>query len=107
LRAGNGMRPDKKTITDEVWDDDRIRSFLASRPAQGNDHPDFGVLLNAYRGMRPDDFARFIGFYVGDRHDLNPRNENGQTFVEFIAPHRHAKAFIEILVQAGAQTTRS
>ena len=101
------MRPDKKTITDEVWDDDRIRSFLAPRAAQGADEPDFILLLNAYRGMRPDDFARFIAFYVGENHSLNPRNESGQTFVEFIAPHRHAKEFIEILRQAGAQTTHA
>jgi hypothetical protein len=99
------MRPDKKTITDEVWDDDRIRSFLAPRSAQGKDDPDFLLLLNAYRGMRPDDFVRFIGFYVSEQHSLNPRNEGGEAFIDFIAPHRHAKEFIEILVQAGAQTT--
>jgi hypothetical protein len=101
------MRPDKKTITDEVWDDDRIRSFLAPRAVQHGDEPDFVLLLNAYRGMRPDDFVRFIVFYVGESHSLNPRNEVGQTFVEFIAPHRHAKDFIEILVRAGAQTKRA
>ena len=91
------MRPDKKTITDEVWDDDRIRSFLVPRAAQGDDEPDFVLLLN----------ARFIVFYAGESHSLNPRNESGQTFVEFIAPHRHAKEFIEILVRAGVQTTHA
>ena len=102
-----GMRPDKKTITDEIWDDDRIRSFLVPRAALGGDEPDFVLLLNAYRGMRPDHFARFIAFYVGESHSLNPRNEEGQTFAEFIAPHRHAKEFIEILLRAGAQTTHA
>jgi len=96
------MRPDKKTITDEVWDDDRIRSFLSPRSAQGADDPDFVLLLNAYRGMRPDDFARFIRFYRDDRHNLNPTNEAGQSFIEFIRPHRHGKPFIEILVEARA-----
>lgn len=99
------MRPDKKTITDEVWDDDRIRSFLAPRSAQGADDPDFVLLLNAYRGMRPDDFVRFIRIYIDERHNLNPRNEAGQTFIEFIRPHRHAKEFIEILLSAGPQVT--
>src|SRR5262249_12478226 len=101
------MRPDKKTITDEVWDDDRIRSFLVPRAAQGGDEPDFVMLLHAYRGMRPDDCARFIAFYSSEAHNLNPRNEDGRTFIEFISPHRHAKEFIEILVRAGAAAART
>jgi hypothetical protein len=96
------MRPDKKTITDEVWDDARVRSFLAPRAPQGGDDPDFVLLLNAYRSMRPEDFARFVDFYREAGHDLNPRNESGQRFIEFITPHRHAAAFIDILVRAGA-----
>jgi len=100
------MRPDKKTITDEIWDDERIRSFLAPRSAQGGDDPDFVTLLSAYRGMRPGDFARFVAFYTDTRRELNPHNAAGQTFIEFIAPHRHAKEFIDILVEAGAQTTQ-
>ena len=101
------MRPDKKTITDEVWDDDRIRSFLVPRTPQGGDDPDFLTLLNAYRGMRPDDFARFMRFYKDARRCLNPRNEAGQTFIEHIAPHRHAKEFIDILLAAGASVQRT
>jgi hypothetical protein len=52
--------------------------------------------------MRPEDFARFVDFYREAGHDLNPRNESGQRFIEFITPHRHAAAFIDILVRAGA-----
>ena len=98
------MRPDKKTITDEVWDDERIRSFLSPRSAQGGDDPDFVLLLNAYRGMRPDDFARFVRFYRDERHDLNPKNEAGQSFISFISPHRHSRLFVDILIDAGAVT---
>jgi hypothetical protein len=104
---GLPMRPDKKIITDEVWDDARVRSFLAPKPAQGGDTPDFGLLLNAYRAMRVEDFARFVRFFVEDRHDLNAPNEGGQTFVEFIATHRHGKAFAEVMSVAGAQPPRA
>jgi hypothetical protein len=97
------MRPDKKIITDEVWDDQRVRSFLVSRTPQGGDDPDYLLLLNAYRGMRVDDFARFIRFYCDEQHDLNAKNENGQHFVEFIATHRHGKPFIEVMMSAGAR----
>jgi hypothetical protein len=97
------MRPDKKIITDEVWDDERVRSFLLPRTPLGSDDPDYTLLLNAYRGMRVDDFARFVRFYHDARHDLNAKNEDGQRFIEFIATHRHGKPFIEVLIAAGAQ----
>jgi hypothetical protein len=97
------MRPDKKSITDEIWDDERVRSFLAPQPRQGGDAADFTLLLNAYRGMRPDDFSRFIGFFCQDGHDLDARNEAGQTLIDFILPHRHAKPFIDVMVVAGAR----
>jgi hypothetical protein len=96
------MRPDKKIITDEVWDDERVRGFLSPRSPQGGDHPDFVLLVNAYRGMRVDDFARFIRFYREDQHDLDARNELGQSFVEFIARHRHGREFVEVMLAAGA-----
>jgi hypothetical protein len=101
------MRPDKKIITDEVWDDERVKSFLWPRPPQGGDSPDFVLLLNAYRAMRVDDFARFIRFFVEDRHDLNAPNEAGQTFVELIATHRHGKPFAELMLVAGARSPRA
>ena len=96
------MRPDKKIITDEVWDDERVRGFLSPRSPQGGDNPDFVLLVNAYRGMRVEDFARFIRFYREAQHDLNARNELGQSFVEFIARHRHGRAFVEVMLAAGA-----
>ncbi len=101
------MRPDKKIITDEVWDDERVRSFLVPKSAQGGDTADFVLLLNAYRAMRVDDFARFIRFFVEDRHDLDASNERGQRFVEVIASHRHGKPFAEIMCAAGARSAQT
>jgi hypothetical protein len=105
--ASSPMRPDKKIITDEVWDDARVRGFLAPKTPQGADAPDFLVLLGAYRAMRVDDFARFIRFCVEEKHDLNATNEGGQTFVEVIATHRHGKPFAEIMSAAGARSART
>ena len=96
------MRPDKKIITDEVWDDARVQSFLSARTTPYGDDPDFALLLNAYRGMRVDDFARFIQFYCDTDHDLNATNTRGQSFIEFISNHRHGKPFAEIMIAAGA-----
>ena len=101
------MRPDKKIITDEVWDDERVRGFLAPRSAQGGDAPDFVLLLNAYRAMRVDDFARFVRFFADAQHDLDAVNEGGQRIVDIIATHRHGKPFIEIMYAAGARSSKT
>jgi hypothetical protein len=101
------MRPDKKIITDEVWDDARVRSFLTPQMPQGGDDADFTLLVNAYRGMRIDDFARFVGFFLEARHRLDAQNELGQTFVEFIASHRHGKPFVDVAIAGGARPPRN
>jgi len=98
------MRPDKKIITDEVWDDARVQSFLAAHTTPYGDDRDFALLLNAYRGMRVDDFARFIRFYCDAKHDLNASNNRGQRFIELISNHRHGAPFVEIMIAAGAIT---
>jgi hypothetical protein len=93
-------RPDKPKVVDEVWDDDRVKSFLHADA----DVPcvDFYVLLKAYQGMRAHDFERFTGFFVEAGRDLDARNEQGQTLVTVITQHRHARPFIESLLAAGA-----
>ena len=101
------MRPDKKIITDEVWDDERVRSFLTPHAAQGRDDPDFTLLVNAYRGMRIDDFVRFVRFFGDAHHRLDAESESGETFVEFIARHRHGKPFVDAVIAAGARPARS
>jgi hypothetical protein len=97
------MRADKQKVTDEVWDDDRVKSFLEPRLAVGKDSADFTLLLHAYQGMRPGDFDRFIAFFTADGHDLNATNEQGETFVDYVARHRKATPFVEVMVAAGAR----
>jgi hypothetical protein len=97
------MRPDKKKVTDEVWDDARVREFLHRRPYPGHDHPDFVLLLNAYRGMRAEDFERFARFFVEDGHDFDARNEDGETFMEFVSGHHQAQPFLEIIAAVRAR----
>ena len=96
------MRPDKEKITDEVWDDDRIESFL-NKSAMGEETSrDFSALLNAYRGMRPGDFERFVTRFIAVGRDLDAQSNAGQTLLAFIADHRHGDDFREILQRHGA-----
>ena len=96
------MRKDKQKVHDEIWDDDRVRGFLAkSVPTQaGTPFPgdgDFYVLRHAYQNMRPGDFARFLRFYTAQGRNPQARDGKGRTLAEAIASHTGAAPFIELL----------
>jgi len=97
------MRADKQKVTDEVWDDERVKSFLNPRSTIAGDSADFTLLLMAYQGMRPADFDRFIAFFVADNHDLNATNEHNETFIDYVATHRNAAPFVATMITAGAR----
>jgi hypothetical protein len=90
------MRPDKAKVVDEIWDDARIASFL-DKPPMGAEPGEFSILLNAYRSMRVEDFARFIELYIDRGGDVNARNRQGNTLLEDIEGHGKAAPFREIL----------
>ena len=96
------MRPDKQKVIDEVWDDERIESFLAKSPMGDEENLDYSVLLNAYRSMRPGDFERFIDRFTALGRDLNAKSNEGQTLLALIADHRHGEPFRKILERKGA-----
>lgn len=85
--------PTQPQVTDEVWDDARIKSFLQIEP-YGDTSADFHVLLKAYRGMRPDDFERFLVFFVEANRDLDATDEQGRTLWQVIENHRHSAPFL-------------
>jgi hypothetical protein len=98
------MRPDKQKVIDEVWDDERVKSFLARQPPVGVTATDFALLLTAYQSMRAGDFERFLGLFVAAGHNLDATNDEGLSFVDYISSHRHATPFIDALTKAGAAT---
>lgn len=98
----NFMRPDKEKVIDEVFDDERIRSFLDKAPMGGEPDVDFSALLYAYRSMRPGDFARFVEFFLEAGRNLQARSRDQQTLADIIREHRHGEPFLDILKQYGA-----
>jgi hypothetical protein len=94
------MRPDKAKVVDEIWDDARIDSFL-DKGAMGSEPAEFSILLNAYRSMRAEDFARFIDKFTARGGNVNAQDKRGRTLLETIANHDKAAAFKEILANRG------
>ena len=91
---------DKPKVVDEIWDDARVRQFLQVQPPHGVDR-DFHRLLMAYRGMRADDFARFLDFFLEDGGDLHARDPSGRRVHDVIARHRLGGPFLAHLEAAG------
>jgi len=96
------MRPDKEKVVDEIWDDERVRSFLDKPPLGAEPSKDFSALLYAYRSMRPMDFSRFVDMFLEAGRDLTATNRHDKTLADVIRPHRHAQPFIDILKRHGA-----
>lgn len=96
------MKKDKQKIIDEVWTEERVRSFLQLQPAPGFD-ADFHRLRRAYQSMRADDFRLFLAMFKEAGMDINAQNPQGKTLLEEIAAHRHAGEFVEAIREAGAQ----
>ncbi|MFK8021060.1 MAG: PA4642 family protein [Pseudomonadales bacterium] len=97
------MRKDKEKVLDEVWTEDRVRSFLNYSPTAGTD-ADFHVLLKAYQSMRPSDFEIFLRFFLAEERNINAANPDGQTVLEIVGEHRHGTEFAQLLADHGAKS---
>ncbi len=90
------MRKDKKQVIGDEIGDESIKLFLQPEPADDTP-PSLHKLIKAYRGLRIDDFERFLGFFVAAGYDLDARNSKGQSFVDLIADQRQARPYIELI----------
>ncbi len=95
------MRPDKKTVVDEIWDDERVAGFLDKQPPAG-ESADYFALHTAYQSMREDDFDRFLTLFCAAGRDLNATSAAGRSLASVISEHRHGGGFAELLKRHGA-----
>lgn len=94
------MRPDKQKIVDEVWDDERVRSFLTKVGPDNGDSVDFHRLQTAYRSMRSEDFSRYLEFFVADGGDIAATDRRGRSLADRIRDHQQSGPFIAALTSA-------
>ncbi|WP_375740042.1 PA4642 family protein [Pseudomonas boanensis] len=93
------MRKDKKQVIGEEITDDSIKLFLAVEPADSTP-PSLHKLIKAYRGLRVDDFERFVSFFVEAGYDLNAKDEKGNDFIALIQDQRMAEPYIDVIKAA-------
>jgi hypothetical protein len=96
------LRKDKEKVLGEIFDEERIKTFLEfTAPAGIN--ADFHLLEKAYRGMRGENFSTFVRLFKDAGRDLNSIGPDGKTFLQTIKPHRNGEEYILALEAAGAK----
>ncbi len=90
------VKKDKQKVLGEVFDDERIKSFL-ELVAPADMDADFHVLEKAYRGMGVDNFATFLDFFVQAGRNLSAKNPQGQALVDIVGEHSHGEAYKKAL----------
>ncbi len=92
------QKKDKQKVLDEVWTEDRVRSFLdLSAPADVD--ADYHVLYNAYKNMRIENFEQFLGFYKEAGRNFNVSDKDGKALIDLIKEHRKSAAYADALSQ--------
>jgi hypothetical protein len=95
------LKKDKQKILGEVFDDERVKSFLEYLAPEDVSR-DFHLLEKAYRGMNIDNFISFIDFFKQAGYDLNATNPEGLTIVQIMSQHRQGLDYAAAMVTAGA-----
>ncbi|WP_095079735.1 PA4642 family protein [Pseudomonas sp. Irchel s3h17] len=93
------MRKDKKQLIGDEIGDAQIKLFLDFEPADTTS-PSLHKLIKAYRGLRIDDFERFLVFFVEAGHDFDGKDEHGNDFIALVSDQRNAEDYIELIRKA-------
>ena len=96
------LKKDKQKVLGEVFDDERVKSFLDYQAPDGVSS-DFHLLEKAYRGMNIDNFVTFLNFFKEAGYDLNATNPDGKTLKKIAGEHGHGADYITALTAAGAK----
>jgi hypothetical protein len=94
--------PSQPKVVDEDWSDERVKSFLDITPYDETD-PDYYVLLKAYQGMIPENFQRFVTFFVEASRNINACALSGETMLAHVSSHSRSAVYADILKNAGAK----
>lgn len=97
------MRKDKKKVIGEPMTDEQVAAFLEARP-YADESIELHLLTRAYRGLRVEDFERFVVMFQAAGYDLNAAvDAKGKSFLAELRDHAPAEDYVAILEQAGAR----
>ena len=92
------QKKDKVKVLDEVWTEERVRSFLDLSAPAGVD-ADYHVLYNAYKNMRIENFEQFLSVYHEAGRSFQVTDKDGKALIDLIKEHRKSAAFADALAK--------
>lgn len=95
------LKKDKQKVLGEIFDDERIKTFLDFEAPEGI-NADFHLLEKAYRGMNIDNFNTFLTFFQEQSRDINAANPEGKNLLTLARQHRHGEEYVAALLEHGA-----
>ena len=93
------MRKDKKQLIGDEIGDAQIKLFLDFEPVDATS-PSLHKLIKAYRGLRVNDFERFLRFFREAGYDFDGKDEHGNDFIALIKDQRNAEEYLELIEKA-------
>ncbi|PCJ93765.1 MAG: hypothetical protein COA46_01715 [Porticoccaceae bacterium] len=96
------LKKDKQKVLGEVFDDERIKTFLQFEAPKGVNR-DFHLLEKAYRGMNIENFDTFLTFFLEEGRDINAQNPEGKTLLIIANTHRHGDEYVDSLRKHAAK----
>lgn len=96
------MRKDKQKVIGEALTDEQVAAFLQARPYD-DQSVEMHMLVRAYRGLRADDFRRFLQMFKAEGFDVNTTDSEGRTFLSSVREHAQAEEYIAALEEVGAR----
>ncbi|WP_150304159.1 PA4642 family protein [Pseudomonas saliphila] len=97
------MRKDKQKVVGEPITDEQVAVFLQARPFDANESVELHILTKAYRGLRAEDFQRFLEMFRAEGYDINATDAQGRTFLSTLRDHAQAEDYIVALEAIGAR----
>lgn len=96
------MRKDKQKVIGEAMTDEQVAAFLQARPYD-DQSVEMHVLVRAYRGLRAEDFRRFLELFKAEGFDVNATDGDGRTFLSIVREHAQSEDYVAALEEAGAR----
>ena len=96
------LKKDKQKVLGETFDDERVRGFLEIVDRDGI-NSDYARLERAYRSMKSDNFATFIGFFNTEHCDINAKSPRGFSLLQEIQTHQQSTDYCAALRAGGAK----
>lgn len=98
------MAKEKDPEYNTEWTDEMLERFLTATQRDGdNNDPDFDAAVYAFRFIPAWEFHRYIEMFQKAGRQLNAKNVNGLTVLQYFEQYSRASDYADLWREAGGQ----